>query len=296
MPKRIESKTSRTAEFTCMVRCLSYLEKRPQYKSDDFISFIIMNSLIKLLIRFPMIRSHMIKSFPAGMYEYIIARTKYIDEAVKKALGDGTEQILILGAGFDSRGIRFHNVAENAKIFELDAFATQDAKINRYKEKGIGIPLNLVFIPIDFDKQSISERLSECGFKKGEKCLIIMEGLTMYLQPESIDSLFNVIRDFTGKGSSMVFDFIYASVLKHENLYQGEKELVASVSKSGENFCFGLEKENVSEFLSKYNFMISDISDSTAQEERYFRDENGKLPVKVNGTHCIVNAKKINLH
>ena len=290
MPKRIESKTSRTAEFTCMVRCLSYLEKRPQYKSDDYISYIIMNSLIKPFIRLPIIKKRIISKFPSGMYEYVIARTKYIDEVAKTAMQDGTEQILILGAGFDSRGIRFQDMANNAEIFELDAPVTQNAKIERYKEMRIVIPGNLVFIPIDFDKQSISDRLSECGFERGKKCLIIMEGLTMYLQSESIDSLFKIIRDFTGKESKIVFDFIYSSVINHENLYQGEKKLVESVSKSDEGFCFGLEKENLLHFLSTYGFEISDISDSTALENKYFKDRNGNILSPVNGTHCIVTA------
>lgn len=290
MSKRIESETSRTAEFTCLARCLSYLEKRPQYRSDDYISYIIMNSLIKLFIRLPIIRRLFISKLPPGMYEYVIARTKYIDEAVKAALQDGAEQILILGAGFDSRGIRFHDMANNAKIFELDAPVTQNAKIERYKKMRIGIPGNLVFIPIDFDKQSIPYKLSECGFERGKKCLIIMEGLTMYLQPESIDSLFKIVSDFTGKESKIVFDFIYSSVLDHKNLYRGEKKLVELVSKSDEGFCFGLEKENIPQFLSKYGFEISDISDSSALENKYFKDKNGNILAPVNGTHCIVTA------
>jgi methyltransferase (TIGR00027 family) len=292
MPKRIESKTSRTAEFTCMVRCLSYLEKQPLLKTDDYISLVIMNSAIKRLIRFPFARKRVIGSFPSGMYEYVIARTKYIDEAVKAALEDETEQILILGAGFDSRGIRFHDIAGNTKIFELDAPVTQNAKLERYKEKGISVPDNLIFIPVDFDKQSISDRFSECGFERGRKSLIVMEGLTMYLQAESIDSLFKIIQDFAGEGSRIVFDFIYGSVLSHENLYQGEKELVESTLKSGESFCFGLEKENVPGFLSKYGFKVTDISDNTALDNKYFRDDDGRLMAKVNGTHCLVSAAR----
>lgn len=292
MTKRIESKTSRTAEFTCMVRCLSYLDKRPQYKSDDYVSQIIMNSLIKFFIKFPAIKRCMIDNFVSGMYEYVISRTKYIDETVRAALLDGTEQILILGAGFDSRGIRFHDMANKAKIFELDAPATQNAKIERYKEKGITIPDNLIFIPIDFDKQNISDRLSECGFERNKKSLIVMEGLTMYLQPESIDNLFNILNDFTGEGSKIVFDFIYSSVLNHKNLYQGEKELVESASRNGEEFCFGLEKENVPEFLGKYGFGTLDISDSNTLKNRFFKNGNGKHQTTVNGAHCIMTAFK----
>lgn len=292
MPKRIDSNTSRTAEFTCMVRYLSYLEKRPQYKTYDYVSPVIMNSFMKFITLFPAARRFILNKIPAGMYEYVIARTKYIDEAVNRALSDGTEQILILGAGFDSRGIRFHKTGNSVKVFELDAYATQNAKIERYKEKGIVIPDSLIFVSIDFDKQSVSERLSECGFEKNKKCLIIMEGLTMYLQPESVDSLFKIINDFTGKESRIIFDFIYASVLEYKNLYQGEKELLESTSKAGEKFCFGLNKEDVQGFLSSYGFTVSDIADDAALNKKYFLDGDGKQISSVNGTHCLITAIK----
>ena len=100
-------------------------------RSDDDIPLIVMNSIIKFLIRLPILKKRMISGIPSGMYEYVIARTKYIDETVKEALRDETEQILILGAGFDSRGFVSHEMANNARMFEFDAPATQDAKIRR---------------------------------------------------------------------------------------------------------------------------------------------------------------------
>jgi methyltransferase (TIGR00027 family) len=293
MSKRIESKTSKTAEFTCMIRCLSYLERRTQYRSDDSVSFIIMNSMIKLLIRFPFVRVFIIKGFPWGMYEYVISRTKYIDEAFETALEDETKQILFLGAGFDSRGIRFYEKAKNIRIFEIDAPVTQSTKLKRYKEEGISIPGNLIFVPVDFNRQSIFDRLLECGFERDKKSLVIMEGLTMYLPPESIDSLFRTIQSLTAEGSRIVFDFIYTSVLKHENRYRGEKELLEATSKNGESFSFGLDKNAVPEFLCKYSFKVSDIADNTVLENRYFKDDSGKQTVKMSGTHCIVSATRV---
>lgn len=290
MKRRIESKTSRTAEFTCFARVLSYLEKREQFKCDDNISLVIVNSFIKLLIGIPQIRNRFIRSFPTGMYEYVISRTKYIDSELKKALQEGVEQVLIFGAGFDSRGIRFQDISKNAGIFELDVPITQNAKIERYKDKGIKIPENLFFIPIDFEKQSLAERLIESGFKKGRKSLFIMEGLTMYLQPESLYKTFSVIREFAGTGSRVVFDHIYASVLRKENLYEGENELYRSVSKNNEGFYFGIEKGSINEFLSGYGFEALSIMDSNALEDMFFKDKQGKLSARVNGTHCIVKA------
>lgn len=296
MVRRVESKTSKTAEFTCIIRYQSYLEKREQYKSDDYITLVIVNSFIKLLFKIPFVRNLFLRRiYPTGMYEYVISRTKFIDSELRKALQEGVEQILIFGAGFDSRGIRFCDISKNAVIFELDAPVTQTTKIERFKEKGIKIPENLIFIPIDFEKQSIPERLMESGFKKGRKSLFILEGLTMYLQPESVDETFKIIQEYAGVGSKVVFDYIYASVLRRENLYEGEKELYQSVSKENEGFCFGIEKGSIDEFLSRYGFETLEILDSNALENMFFKDEQGKLLAKVNRTHCITVAVKKNL-
>ncbi|NPV90080.1 MAG: SAM-dependent methyltransferase [Firmicutes bacterium] len=290
MVRRVESKTSRTAEFTCLGRALSYTEKRLQYKSDDYVSMVIVNSLIKLLIRIPIFRRRLIKVFPAGMYEYVISRTKYIDSEFKRALEEGVEQVLIFGAGFDSRGVRFQDISKKARVFELDVPVTQTAKIKRYEEKEIKTPENLVFVPIDFETQSIAERLMESGFKKGAKSLFLLEGLTMYLQPESVDKTFKTIREMAGGGSRVVFDHIYASVLRRENRYEGETELYRSVSKENEGFRFGIENGGVTEFLAGYGLTVLSIMDSDALEDMFFKDNQGKPLARVNGTHCIVTA------
>jgi methyltransferase (TIGR00027 family) len=205
MEKRIATRTSRTAEMNCFMRYMSYQEKRPQYRSGDDLALVIMNDFVRMLGRLRVFRTHFLTRIPAGMYEYVIARTKYLDGVFEKALTDGTEQVLILGAGFYTRGIRFGTKAPNVRIFELDAPVTQLAKIRRYKEKGIAVPGNLIFIPIDFDRQSIADRLEESGFDKGKKCLYILEGLVMYLLPETITALFQILRWFLRRRQQACF-------------------------------------------------------------------------------------------
>ncbi len=290
--RRIESQTSRTAEYTCLARCLSYLEKREQYKSADGISLIIMNGLIRPLLHFSFFKRQLMRQYPAGMYEYVIARTKTIDSELKRALEQGFVQILIFGAGFDSRGIRFREESKNARIFELDAPVTQAAKLERFREKGIEVPESLVFVPIDFDRESLPDCLDKAGFKKGKPSLFILEGLTMYLQPESVNSTFKVIAEYAGPGSRVVFDHIYASVMRQENLYEGEREIYNNVAAAGERFGFGIEKGRVNDFLSVYGFVAEKILEGETLENMYFRDARGGLAGKVNKTHCIVTAVK----
>jgi methyltransferase (TIGR00027 family) len=251
-----------------------------------------MNDFVRPLLHFSFFKKKFVRKYPVGMYEYVIARTKIIDAEFKRALDQGFGQILIFGAGFDSRGIRLGNKARGTCVFELDAPATQAAKVERYHQKKIEIPENLVFIPIDFDRESLPERLFQAGFENDRPSLFILEGLTMYLQPESIDSTFRIIGELAVKGSRIVFDHIYASVVRRENLYEGERELYSSTADNGEGFYFGIEKGHVNEFLEGYGFTVDKILDSDALEDIYFRDSYGGLVGHVNKTHCIVTADK----
>jgi methyltransferase (TIGR00027 family) len=301
MPKkRIETATSRTAEMTCISRAISSLEKDRHYRSDDYIAVRLLPRLLGFLIRIPLFRRIISRRIaPIGVYEYVIARTKYIDAVFKEALAEKFGQVLIFGAGFDTRALRFGNEAGDTKIFELDAPITQNAKIGQYRKRGLPIPTNVVFVPVDFDRESIASKLDAAGFDRDKRSLFILEGLLMYLQPQSVDVAFRTIRAFAGKGSEIVFDHVYASVLRHENLYYGEAEVAHAVSKAGEEWHFGIEKGEIERFLAAYDLGLIDQRNAEALEEMYFRGCPGKAGFDdaagnhvglMNGTHCLVRA------
>jgi len=292
--RRIESDTSRTAQMTCISRAISFLETNSWYKSDDYISVRLLPNLMRFLIRFTSFRRLISRKItPKGMYEYVIARTKYIDAVFRQVLSRQFNQILILGAGFDTRALRFHHEAGATRMFELDVPITQNAKINQYRKRGLTIPPNLTFISIDFDKELLSTKLKEAGFAAGVRSLFILEGLLMYLQPESVDDLFRAIHEFSGAGSEVVFDSVYTSVLRHENLFFGEEDVVKTVSKAGEKWQFGIEKNGIEDYLKRRGFALIESLDADVLEQRYFRDGNGSIVGKINGTHCLVRAVKM---
>jgi methyltransferase (TIGR00027 family) len=293
--KRIETTTSRTAEWTCLSRALSSLETaRKCYRGDDSIAVLLLPKFLRLLLHIPWAKSYFSRvAAPQGMYEYVIARTKYIDAVFKEVLADRFEQILIFGAGFDTRALRFQEAAGTTKIFELDVPITQEAKIRQYQKRGLNIPSNVVFVQIDFDKESLSARLEEAGFGRFQRSLFVLEGLLMYLRPESVAETFRTIRDFAGKGSEIVFDYIYASVLRHEGQCPGEKKIVESVAKAGEEWHFGIEQGEIERFLSTYDLRLRDHRNGHALEEMYFKDAAGTIVGRVNGTHCLARAVKM---
>jgi methyltransferase (TIGR00027 family) len=293
LKRRIESTTSRTAEMTCLSRACSARETNRYYKSDDHIAPLLLPSGLNPFLHISLARRLFSKvAAPKGIYEYVIARTKYIDAVFKQALAEQFDQVLIFGAGFDTRALRFQDAMGNTRVFELDVPVTQQAKIGQYQKRHLVVPPNLTFIAIDFDKESLPTKLDAAGFCKHRRSLFILEGLVMYLQPESVHETFQTIRDYAGRGSRVVFDYIYASVLRKEGIYYGETGIVQTVSGAGEQWHFGIEKGQIEQFLARYAMQLINHKDAKDLEQAYFSDSNGKIIGRVNGTHCLVTAEK----
>lgn len=289
--KRIETKTSRTAEWMCLCRAISSLEKDYCYRSDDRVALSLLPSFLRLLIHIPFVGRLLLGFFAAkGIYEYVIARTKYIDGVFKQALSDQFSQIVLFGAGFDTRALRFQEEARQTKIFEMDAPPTLEAKLGQYQKRHLVIPLNVVFVPIDFDRESLALKLDQAGLKRDERSLFILEGVLEYIQPQSVDQMFRTIRELAGAGSEVLFNYVYASVIRHEDRYYGEEGAMETLAKAGESWQFGIEKGEIGQFLSTYGFELKDHRDARELEEMYFRDPAGKVVGRVNGTHCLVRA------
>jgi methyltransferase (TIGR00027 family) len=291
--KRIETTTSRTAEWTCVSRAASSLETDSRYRSDDRIALQLVPAFLRILLHIPWIRRFCCQVIaPKGIYEYTIARTKYIDGVFKEALAKGFDQILIFGAGFDTRALRFQAETGNTKIFELDVPITQRSKLDQYAKRGLRLPANVKFISIDFDSESLSEKLEEAGFVRNQRSLVVLEGLVMYLQAESVDETFKVIERFAAAGSEVVFDYVRGPALRQEGMYYGEREIFKSVAKAGERWNFGIEDEELEQFLKNYSLILSQRKYGQDLEQQYFTNASGDIMGRVNATHCLVRATK----
>jgi methyltransferase (TIGR00027 family) len=290
---RIETKSSRTAGIMCALRAASYVDKRECYAGPDDIAYVLIPLVLKLLIKSGW-GSRLFRRYfvPKGIYAYIIARTRYFDAVFMEALERGFDQIVIFGAGFDSRALRFNRLNRGTQIFELDAPITQNDKLKAYHEKKLVVPDDLVFVPINFSKERVAEKIAQAGFVAGRKSLFFLEGVTMYLSQDDVDNTFRFIEDVSEMGSLIVFDYIYAGVLRKENRYYGEKNFVKTMAKVGEEWTFALEEGEVERFLSRHGFSLNDHSGKPELEDRYFRNSKGLIVGEINGTHAMVTGSK----
>jgi len=278
----------------CLCRAISSLEKDRCYRSDDRVALSLLPDFLRFLIHIPFVGRLLIRALTAkGIYEYVIARTKYIDAVFRQALSDQFSQILIFGTGFDTRALRFQEEARQTKIFEMDAPPTLEAKLGQYQKRHLIIPPNVVFVPIDFDRESLPLKLDQAGFKRDVKSLFVLEGVLEYLQPQSVDQAFRTIRELAGAGSEVVFNYAYASVIRHEGMCYGEEGGMETLEKVGESWHFGIERGEIGPFLLRYGFELLDHRDARELEEIYFKDPAGKIVGRVNGTHCLSRAVKI---
>jgi methyltransferase (TIGR00027 family) len=279
--------------MTCLCRAISNFETNTCLKTDDSIAPLLVPALLKPLLRVKFIREMFsARIAPDGIYEYVIARTKYIDKVFERALSEKVDQILVFGAGFDTRALRFSESSGDTHIWELDALPTQQAKLQRYRELNLTVPENIRWIAMDFDKASLSQELRNSGFKSGKRSLFVLEGVVMYLQPESVDATFSTVRDYSGAGSRIVFDYVVAAVLKNEGERYGQSQITRTVSKAGEQWQFGLDEESIEPFLARYGFALIDHRDSTGLEEAYLSDADGRVLRRINATHCLVTAER----
>jgi len=169
-----------------------------------------------------------------------MARTKFFDEIFVQAAKNKTPQIVFLGAGYDTRVIRFQHLAKDSIIYELDAFTTQNEKKILLKKNKVQLPKNVVFVPINFNTDDFKKVLLSHGYFHEKKTLFIWEGVTMYIKPESAKESLSFIKANSGIGSTIAFDYFYDAVIKGTSTSFGVRELSDSATKLGEKFNFGI--------------------------------------------------------
>jgi methyltransferase (TIGR00027 family) len=186
--RRIETKASRTAAYTCFSRACATREKDPLFRGPDTLAEVILPPVPRFMLEYAPLRKFLMrKMFPAGIYEYVCARTKLMDAAFLEALEARFVQIVLLGAGFDTRALRFSEHNHCTKIFELDAPTTQVPRLEIFRKRRLTIPPELIFASIYFDREDVFEVLTRAGYQDGQKTLFLWEGVSMYLSAQALD-------------------------------------------------------------------------------------------------------------
>lgn len=141
--------------------------------------------------------------------EHVRLRTRFIDDAVREALVAGTRDIVILGAGFDSRALRMKEIAEaGARVVEVDQAEQVESKRQRLARANVVLPASLRFAAADLSSASLEESwrqaLGSVGVVPESRVLWIAEGLLGYLPQPAVARLARLAHASSGTGSTFV--------------------------------------------------------------------------------------------
>lgn len=286
---------SSTAEMTCLIRAKSFYEKRVLFKGDDFIAVMICNVLDSFLSQlsksYQLDDSAFQYSIPAGSYEYILARTNYVDD-IFEHLSKECQQVFILGAGFDSRCCRFQLQLKDCRVFECDHPNMQKKKVDVFNEINIEFPPNVQFLPVDFSQDNLATIFKKYNVVKNLNCLFIIEGLTYYLQSKEVENIFAAIDEYCGPGSQLFFDFLDAGVLRGRDSGYGLKDCLEKVDMLGEAWTFGIDPSQVGHFIKRFNFDITETVKSEEMSTLFFSDKSHLRQAQAMGSISMIRAKR----
>jgi methyltransferase (TIGR00027 family) len=140
-----------------------------------------------------------------GLRLFIAVRTRFAEDALDAAITRGASQLVVLGAGLDTYAYRSERGA-SLRIFEVDHPATQAWKREQLAAASIGIPANLTFAPVDFERETIAEGLQSAGFDPGQQTFFTWLGVVPYLTEPAIFATLDFIARLPG-GAHVVFDY-----------------------------------------------------------------------------------------
>jgi methyltransferase (TIGR00027 family) len=263
-PLRVqEGRSSRTAEYMAMFRALETL--RPGGLFQDRFAKGFLSGGLRAAVRLAAlpgglrrVESIIDRRWPGPRGAGVI-RTRVIDDRMRAALTEGARQVVILGAGYDSRAYRIPG-ADRTITFEVDEPATQEAKRRRLRRM-IREPEHVRFVPTDFVGERVADTLARAGFSPAAPAFFVWEGVTNYLTDEAVDAMLRFVASGSAAGSTMAMTYVHRGILDGTETFEGAAETIAQVRKHGEPFTFGFVPGELPGYLRARGLdLVGDVS------------------------------------
>jgi methyltransferase (TIGR00027 family) len=147
-----------------------------------------------------------VNAFALGLFDHLELRTRAIDAAVRDAVRSGIDQLVLLGAGQDARAWRMPELA-GAFVFEVDHPSSQ-ARKRAFMGPRAARARAVTFVPVDFERDSLSDALERAGHRAGAPTMWIWEGVTPYLDPAAVRATLDAVAARSAPGSRLAVTYV----------------------------------------------------------------------------------------
>jgi methyltransferase (TIGR00027 family) len=266
-----EERPSFTAEGAAIMRALHQtLDGEPKIL-DDWISLRLVDphsDIYKTRIEF---LEHLPEPIRLQLKAAFVMRSRYAEDCLAEAFGNGVRQYVLLGAGLDTFAYRQPSWSSALRIFEVDHPTTQRWKRRLLTQAGISIPDNLSFVPADFETISLAIALRQAAVNLAAPFFFSMLGVSQYLTEAALDETFRLVLSAPAS-SQIVFSFVASDDVLPADDVAFVKAFAVQAAAIGEPWLSRFHPKQLVAKLTKMGF--SKVFHLTPEEanQRYFQN------------------------
>jgi methyltransferase (TIGR00027 family) len=208
-----------------------------------------------------------------GLVDHVALRTAIIDKAIAASIARGLRQLVILGAGFDTRAHRLEALRETA-VYEVDHPDSQRSKRERTEDAPL-LAARLEYVPLDLAQGGLRDRLSDAGHRAAEPTLWLAEGLVPYLKHDAVEAMLQEIAAASAARSELAITYVTPDLVW---LQHAKPLFLASMQLIGEPVETALSSAELAALLAAIGFQLAHDSD-TEDWWRELCDNNERKPL-----------------
>jgi methyltransferase (TIGR00027 family) len=264
----LENKASRTALAVAYIRAAHQLLDAPPHILEDSVAVKLLGEAgaQRILSEADIYRS----SVRQNLRSHVVVRSRFTEDCLEAGVARGVRQYIVLGAGFDTFALRQPVWALGLRICEVDAEGTQAEKRARMANAGLAIPENVLFVSIDFERETLCDGLRRTFIAPDEPAFFSWLGVTMYLTEEAIDAVLASVAAFPA-GSEIVLTFAPTPL-------EGPPPSAVRAASVGEPWVSYFEPDTLESKLRGVGFSIVEFLSPAEAEARYFKERPQDLP------------------
>jgi methyltransferase (TIGR00027 family) len=263
---------SRTALRVALRRAAHQIHDSPVVFDDPIAVAILGATYAEELKRTPLRPD---RPFSIGLRAFLVARSRYAEDNLRRAVDSGVNQYVLLGAGLDT--FAYRNPYAHLRVFEVDHPATQQWKRELLQRNRIAIPESITYTPVDFERQSLSAQLSDAGFSFHEPAFFAWLGVVPYLTLEAFRATVSFV-SAQPPGSGVTLDYGQPRSVLPPLERLALDSLASRVEQAGEPFQLFFTPSEIAVELSSFH----GIEDLGAPEinARYFHGRTDQLAMR----------------
>ena len=269
-----------TAEAAALFRAAGALIRDRELAGPDFMAARLIPWAVRIstLVKIPGIRRLVPwligRALPGALW-FEVVRTKYMDDVLRQEIRAGATQVVILGAGLDSRPYRMAVELAGTVVFEVDHPSASMWKQSRLRAT-LGSPATapVRYVTADLPESDLAESLEHEGYDRSVRSVVVWSGVTPYLAPHDVDATLRWMAR-QAPGSCLVFDYCWQEIIDGTANAPGAAAVMRAAAGRGEPWLSGIPRGQAPAYVTARGLLVDESLDIEATRDRYLTRRDG---------------------